>query len=273
MKWLARRRLANSLWLLLACFLLLLVRNVAEHQLYQTQFITGWVVFIGVLGLTALNLRKKLPILPLVKMTTWVQVHIYLGLFTFVAYAVHAETLVPSGRLDTLLAVLFLLVAVSGVVGLLLSRILPRRLTRHGENLLYERLPGFGAQLRREVEALVMRAASEHRSKSIPAFYQKRLRHFFLKPRNFWAHVFQSRVPMHRLSEQIRSVERYLDNDEKEIMSGIAQCVEAKDGLDYQYAAQSLLKRWLFVHIPLTYGMLLLGVVHVILAYAFDGAA
>ena len=273
MRWFRRRRLVNTLWLLLACCLLFLAEAVAENQLYQTRFLTGWVLLAAVVGLTVLNFRKKLPILPLGKVAAWVQIHIYLGLFAFVAYWIHADALVPTGFLDILLGALFLLVAFSGVVGLWLSRVLPRRLTRKGENLLYERLPGFGAQLGREVEELVMRSASEYNSTSIPRFYHDRLRPFFLKPRNFWAHVFQSRVPLHRLAEQMRAVERYLGNDEKEIMAAIAQRVETKNGLDYQYAAQSLLKRWLFVHIPITYGMLLVAVIHVMLAYAFDGAA
>jgi len=273
MRWFFRRRLINTSWLLLGCVLLLFAFAVAKSQLYITQFFTGWVLLATILGLTALNLRKKLPILPLGTVAAWLQLHIYLGLFAIFAYWVHAGALVPGGFVEVALGALFLLVAVSGILGLILSRVLPQRLTRQGENVLYERIPGFGAQLLREVEELVMVAASEHNSTTIPEFYQSQLRAFFLKPRNFWAHVLQSSVPLHRLDRQMEAVKRYLDTNEKEIMQGIAQRVEAKNGLDYQYAAQSLLKRWLFVHIPLTYGMLLLAIAHVVLVYAFGGAA
>ena len=259
-------------WLLLACGLLLFAGAVAESQLYITQFFTGWVLLAGILGLIALNLRKKLPILPVGSVAAWVQLHIYLGLFGIVAYWVHTGTLVPNGFIETLLGALFLLVSASGILGLMLSRVLPQRLTRQGEIVLYERIPGFAVQLLREVEKLVMQAASEHNSTAIPEFYRSRLRCFFLKPRNFWAHVLQSNVPLHRLDRQMAAVDRYLDAGEKEILEGIAQRVEAKNGLDYQYAAQSLLKRWLFVHIPLTYAMLLLAVAHIVLVYAYGGA-
>lgn len=272
MRWFRRRHLINTFWLLLACCLLLFANYAAESQLYITQFFTGWVLLAAILGLIALNIRKKLPILPLGTVAAWVQLHIYLGLFGVVAYWLHTGTLVPNGFTEATLGVLFLLVTVSGILGLILSRVLPQRLTRQGENVLYERIPGFGAQLLREVENLVMQAASEHNSITIPEFYQSRLRSFFLKPRNFWAHVVQSKVPLHRLDRQMEAVERYLDTDEKEIMAGIAQRVEAKNGLDYQYAAQSLLKRWLFVHIPLTYAMLLLAIAHIVLVYAYGRA-
>lgn len=272
MRWFFRRRLINLSWLILACVLLLFAYVVAESQLYITQFFTGWVLLATIFVLIALNLRKKLPMLPVGSVAAWVQLHIYLGLFGIVAYWVHTGTLVPNGFIEMALGVLFLLVTISGILGLILSRVLPQRLTRQGENVLYERILGFGAQMLREVEKLVMQAATEHNSTTIPEFYQSRLRSFFLKPRNFWAHVLQSKVPMHRLDRQIEAIEQYIDSDEKEILGGIAQLVEAKNGLDYQYAAQSLLKRWLFVHIPLTYAMLLLAIAHGVLVYAYGGA-
>jgi hypothetical protein len=36
-------------------------------------------------------------------------------------------------------------------------------------------------------------------------------------------------------------------------------------------SAQGLLKLWLFVHIPLSYALILIGLVHGILAWKFSG--
>ena len=49
-------------------------------------------------------------------------------------------------------------------------------------------------------------------------------------------------------------------------------CFETKDQLDFHQAMQGLLKGWLFVHIPLTYALLLFALVHLVLVYAFSGA-
>jgi len=49
--------------------------------------------------------------------------------------------------------------------------------------------------------------------------------------------------------------------------------VIAKNNLDYQHALQMVLKGWLFVHIPLTYSLIVVAAVHGVLAYAFiDGS-
>ncbi|MGD8842660.1 MAG: hypothetical protein PVJ83_04210 [Gammaproteobacteria bacterium] len=269
----ARRRLVNVLWLLLACGLLVMAKAAGDNGLYATEFFTGWTLFACIIGLTALNLRKKLPFLPVGRASLWLQLHIYTGFFALVAYWLHAGRATTHGYFETVLEALFLLVAVSGVVGLLLSRVLSRRLTRHGENLLYERMPGFIARLRSEVEELVLRAGAEHGSTAIPEFYTLYLRAFFLKPRNFWAHLLESRGPSQHLADKISALERYLDAGEREILGEIAERVETKHGLDYQYAAQSLLKWWLFLHIPFTYGLILFAGAHAVLVYAFAGSA
>ena len=67
-------------------------------------------------------------------------------------------------------------------------------------------------------------------------------------------------------------LERYLDPVERRARDELVELVGLKDDLDYHYALQAVLKRWLFVHIPLTYAMLVLAGVHGFLAVAFSGA-
>ena len=45
----------------------------------------------------------------------------------------------------------------------------------------------------------------------------------------------------------------------------------AKDDLDYQYAMQATLKYWLFLHVPLTYSLLVFILSHMVLVFAFSG--
>jgi peptidoglycan biosynthesis protein MviN/MurJ (putative lipid II flippase) len=56
-------------------------------------------------------------------------------------------------------------------------------------------------------------------------------------------------------------------------MDEIAELVRQKDGLDYHHSLQLTLKLWLFVHIPLTYGLLIFSFVHIVLVYAYSGGA
>jgi hypothetical protein len=43
--------------------------------------------------------------------------------------------------------------------------------------------------------------------------------------------------------------------------------------LDYHRALQLALKLWLFVHIPLTYGLLIFTALHIVLVFGFSGGA
>ena len=50
----------------------------------------------------------------------------------------------------------------------------------------------------------------------------------------------------------------------------LGELVLMKDDLDYHYALQGALKIWLFVHIPVTFVMLILAVFHGLMAQAFS---
>jgi hypothetical protein len=51
----------------------------------------------------------------------------------------------------------------------------------------------------------------------------------------------------------------------------IATKVREKNALDYQYALQSTLKIWLFVHVPMTYSLLVFAVTHGALVISYTG--
>ncbi len=273
MKGFSERRRRNIAVLVLATILVLLVAQVDRANLGQTNFLSGWVLCVLMLLLALFNLRKKLPVLRLGSSASWTQLHIYTGMLSLVLFLVHLDFSLPNGKLEVILAGLFSLVALSGVLGLWLSRSLPARLTRRGENILFERIPAFRAHLRDEVEELARKAAEEHGSHTLPQFYTERLQAFFAGPRNFWSHLLESRRPFHDLEGRLRAMERYLNDEERAILAQIIDRVGTKDDLDYQYAGQALLKYWLFVHIPLTYGLLLCMAVHALTVYVFMGGA
>ena len=53
-------------------------------------------------------------------------------------------------------------------------------------------------------------------------------------------------------------------------MAELDSLIKLKFDLDYRYALQSVLRLWLFIHIPLTYGLILFTLVHIILVTAFS---
>src|SRR5439155_23813064 len=114
-------------WIGLTFFLLtsaLMVRLHAQFagRMPRISFLTGWVLFGLILALTLYNARKKLPFLPLLSSEAWMQFHIYAGLLTGVAFAVHVSYRIPKGWFQGSLAGLYALVMLSGFFGLFVSR-------------------------------------------------------------------------------------------------------------------------------------------------------
>ena len=242
-------------------------RPVYPHLIY----VTGWTLFGFMLVLTAYNARKKLSFLPLLSSRTWFQIHVYLGLFTGLAFLAHIVWRVPRGPFEVLLALLFVGVTLSGVFGWWLSRSIPRRLTTAGGEVPYERIPVVRRDLRLRAEKLVLTGIPGAKATTLADFYAARLTLFFAGPANLAAHLAGSRRPLTDLLEELAEIQRFLGPDEKVAAAELADLIRRKDALDLHRAGQLLLKGWLFVHIPLTYALLLFTLVHIVLVYAFSG--
>lgn len=263
------RRFRNAMIAFAAIALLVGGVHLYDLALRDPGFLTGWLLVAAFVILAAYNPRKKLPFLPLAKSATWLQLHIWLGVVTIAVFVMHAGVSWPDGGMDTLLWLLFVGLLITGVFGIAVSRLAPRPLTEHGERVIFERIPRYRAQLARETEDLATESVQELGSVTIATYYARRLRPWFARPRHVLYHLCGSRAPIRRLCRELRGLERYLSEDGRKTLDEIEARVLAKENLDYQYAWQGLLKGWLFLHIPLTWAVIVLIAVHVTLAYAF----
>jgi hypothetical protein len=271
MKSLQARFIRNLLLTVVAIVATWVITKIIVVSLEHDSFFTGWLLFGSMVALSLLNARKKIPYLNLLRANTWLQFHIYVGFFSIAAFAMHIHFRLPNGNLEQFLAILYALVAGSGVFGIWLSRRLPPRLSRRGEQILYERIPALRMRLRDEVEQLALRGVDESGSTTLADLYKNLLYPFLSGPRNFWFHIFESNRPYHQLREKMRVSHRYMNSQEKEIMKQISHRVRIKDDLDYQHAGQALLKRWLFIHVPVTYCLLIFALLHLFVVYTFIG--
>ena len=232
---------------------------------------TGLLLLGLVLFLTLFNARKKLPFLPLIRATTWLQIHIYAGWFCLFVFLLHIRFRVPNGAFEVTLALVFCIVILSGFFGLFISRDLPPRMARSGEPLLYERIPAFRLRIQREVEDLVRQAERETESSTLGNFYVQYLREFFTHRPSAFSALRRGERQWHALLAETSALDRYLDEREKAIAAEVRDWIETKHNLDFQYASQRLLKYWLFIHIPFTYSLILLGFAHGIVATLYAG--
>lgn len=270
MKTFLARRLLLSLATIAAGLGLVLLWQLGRTALLPVAVYSGWLLLVVVLVLTFFNARKKLPFLPVLSASTWMQAHIYLGWFGCFVFVLHTGARVPDGRLELLLAAVFGVVAASGAFGLWLSRWLPPRLVRSGESLVYERIPGLRHRLAEEVRELVRRAEADAQSSTLADLYLRVLHPYFLRLPPVLTPLTGDDHEFHRVKLELESARRYLNPAELNLAGELADLIEAKRNLDMQFAGQRLLKLWLFVHIPLTYGMLVLTAAHVWLAVHYS---
>lgn len=268
---LIRRRFGSGLVTTLSIIALLVVYIKYTPMYPRHAYLSGWVLFALMLFLTFFNLRKRIPFLRVGSASFWMQLHLYVGVFSGALFFVHIGGSWPTGAFNQLLAWCYAIVFVTGVLGLWISRAFPRMLTVAGYETPFERIPYARNNLRVEAEALILTGVDGQTSPVIAEFYSKRLGMFFTKSCNRWAHLRQSRAPQVTHISQFDEVQRYAKKGEREMLDKLRDLVAQKHMLDYQHALQSSLRLWLFAHIPLSYSLLIFSVLHIIIVYAFSG--
>lgn len=258
----------------LTAFTLLSVIFCATYYLFSirlsnTSFVSGVVLLLCVFFLASYQLRKKLPFLLIGNTSTWLQVHIFAGLLSSVIFLLHIKMQIPNGSFEFLLFLTYCTVFLTGVIGWILSRSIPYRLLSRGEEVIFERIPIHRCTIQNKVKSLVFAKSDPENGAAIPDFYEKQLQFFFDGPRNQLRHLLHSKRHRHQLSQKISALMPYLNEQEQETLNQLAEQVELKDDLDYQYALQGTLKLWLFVHIPLTYSLIIFAMFHTIAVCAF----
>ena len=265
------RRCRNIFLVVLLAALAVVCDWLVSLSFHRTTVASGWILLGMIVLLTLYNVRKKFDFVPLGASASWLQIHIYMGLLSSVIFVLHLHWRLPNGILEGLLAAMYLFVFASGLFGLAISRIFPRRLTALGDEVIYEHIPSLRKLIQREVEKIVVKCLSETESTAIPEFYTRRLVRYFNGPRGFWGHLLQSNRAQQTLLSELDWQRRYLNDTEQQYMAQISERVRAKNVLDYHHAHQATLKYWLFIHLPLSYALLALALVHAVLVYAFSG--
>lgn len=269
---LTSRRIRNCVLLVLALLLLAYVVNLLNQSLWHSAFLTGYLLLGSFFVLTLFGMRKRLSFIANIGTASfWMQLHIYVGLATFGMFAMHVRWQIPDGIFEGALTVLFLIVGISGLYGLLISRTYPAKLTSLGGEVVFEEIPRLRAQMAAKARQLVLRASES--TDVLGQFYVNRLAEFLETPRSWGFLVNPNGRLKRKLVAEIADLDRYLTADQRQFGQQLSEIVEQRDRLDYHSALQGRLKVWLFVHIGFTYSLLLLSLVHAVMAHAFVGAS
>lgn len=243
--------------------------EVTRRGLGDPVFVTGYVLFGVIVFLALYSSRKKLSMLPLGQVSTWLTLHVVVGAATVVLFVLHTGTFWPMGWADRALALLFYLVSLSGLGGYALQLWLPGRLTRSGPEIIYERIPAEIAALREAAEEAVLAAVEKSGFDSLGRYYVQTLSWYFARPRFWLSHVFGGRHAEYWLQQRVATIRHHLSDAEHSALDRLAALGAAKTAVDTHYAMQSVLKGWTLFHVPLASALLTLAVWHLILVHVY----
>ena len=244
-----------------------------SHQemlnLSDASFVSGWILLGAMISLGIFNIRKRMSALPLGRAAYWLTLHVVLGFFAVGTFLVHTNYVWPTGVYEQLLASLFWLTAVSGILGWLYQRAIPRRLSRIGYEVIFERVPAEIAHLREEAEAAALEGVGSSGEPTLRRFYSESLDWFFQRPRFVVSHLLGTGAATYWLEQRSLAVRRLLGSAEVKALNEIEKIARLKISVDAHYAIQRSLKLWVFAHVLLTSATLSLSVWHLILVHVY----
>ena len=249
------------------------------NGLHDPRYLDGWVLAAGMGLQLYFHIAIKAASLSPKSAMRWQKIHILVGYLLIAAFISHSDFSLPDTGFEWALWAGFTLVTLSGIFGTYLAWSLR---AKHGidESVSYDRIPARRAELARDVHAAaVAKTDPAPAAIALPAppydawimdLYTTHLRDFFQGHRNFIAHLIGSQRPLKRLSDEIDNLSRYVDQRSQEKLAAIKNLVIEKDRLDFARVHLGLAKGWPFVHVPVTYALIVLTVLHVVVVYAFS---
>jgi hypothetical protein len=243
--------------------------------------------FGAMVVVTLLALRKKFPIWRIGRTQSWMRAHLWLGALSLPLILLHAGFLFGHG-LTSVLMWLFVIVYASGVFGAWLQHTMPRRIMREVPmETIYDEIAHVREQLLDEADtvvadasgklqvavpvaasganalASVMRVGADDTA-PLREFYTREMRPFVEAP---------SRA--HPLADPTTAAARFgklrplLPPELGPAITDLESLCEEERQLLRQERMHGLLHSWLVIHVPLSFALMALAVVHIVMALRF----
>jgi hypothetical protein len=249
--------------------------------------IYGFAGSAAMLIVLALALRKRWRPLKFLRVFHWTQAHVWLGLLSYPLILFHAGFSL-GGYLTLTLMVLFTIVYVTGIYGLVLQQILPQYMMREvPEETLNRQIPEVLKKIREEAESIAGPIRAERESALAEAmesaggvataakakvaadpfetFYAAQVMPFL-------GDKFQKGSPLASDSSaeaQFSSWRTQLPPDLHGDCDRLQQLVKERRQLERQRRIQWWLHSWLYIHIPVSYTLMVLATIHAIMAFRY----
>jgi hypothetical protein len=260
--------------------------------------ILGFAGYAMMLFALLLGARKRVRAMRLGRAYWWTQGHVWFGLLAFPIILLHGgfKAQFWGGTLTQVIMWAFVAVWISGIVGLILQQIMPTRLLNHVPmETIYEQIDNIIRQLREEAATIVKaveekpaeepyeydavpaglatavapaRVGTEAETK-LSAFYRVQVVPVLADRMPATATLARERPAAAAFAQLRDSMPPAL----KKSVEDLAEICEERRQLARQRRMHHVLHGWLFVHVPLSYGLMVLATIHAIKAVQFTQAA
>jgi hypothetical protein len=241
----------------------------------------AFMIFAGLL-----SLRKRYPIWRIGRTQAWMRGHLWLGLISYPIIFFHSGFSFGHGALAFWMMVLFTVVIVSGVFGAILQHYMPKVMTQQVPmETIYGDSDRIRQQLCEEAERILEDLCGPVTATSaagaaggsvaistsvhvLDATAAQELQRFFAEEmlpylehagagKSRLAHGFTAKT----MFDNLRTLIPPAVHDS---IADLGSICEEKREIDLQQRLHRVLHGWLFVHVPLSYALLVMGAVHAI---------
>jgi hypothetical protein len=243
--------------------------------------------FAAMAIVTLLSLRKKFPIWRIGRTQSWMRAHLWLGALSLPLILLHAGFLFGHG-LTSVLMWLFVVVYASGVYGAWLQHTMPRRILRDVPmETIYDQIAHVREQLLDEADTVVADASGKLQvavpvaasganalasvmrigaddTAPLREFYTREMRPFVERPTR--AHPLADETAAAALFGKLRAL---VQPALTAAIADLESICEEERQLLRQERMHGLLHGWLIVHVPLSFALMTLAVVHIVMALRF----
>jgi hypothetical protein len=259
---LRRRRVIACVATLLAIELFWCCNQMIVSRLGNASLFSGSVLLVCLFMLVAIGVRRRLMMLPLWSVSTWLQIHLYTGLFACAVFVIHAPRIIANGWFEGILSWLFIGVSTSGIYGILASRTIPKRLTALSTQPRYDQIDWHRDQYRKNASNVFQSLRQSDGGEVLADFYKKKLEQYFRSGLPLMFRIQPN--PRHRriLLAELGDLKRYLGIESSHAAGQFAALIRHRDELDYHHGLQWKLRSWVVLHAGLSLVLVVWALMH-----------
>ena len=188
----------------------------------------------------------------------WVQYHVYGGTLFLLLMFMHIGFRLPAGPLNWGLWLMSIWVTLSGVLGIVLQKWIPRMLTSGlSVEAIYERIPELVDDIRQRCDVLIQTAAEPVRN-----LYATELEPVLAAPRTRLIYYFDITGGIRSQVKSFDYLRKVLSTEASAELETLETMYRTKLELDAHYTLQKALRWWLYTHVPTSIFLLVLVAIH-----------